>query len=504
MLKTFSLRDARRAAHRLRAARAARPLRGARADRRQGSPTRSSSSSCAPGDVADARRLRDLRRSPSTHGVPGGRLRARRGASGPAASTTTPPTRSASRSGPSAARCSAASRSRSPTGASCSPRSSSGRARPGRTVVYTGDTASGRGRRACSSRAPTLLIHEATFAERRARARAPRPATRPRSQAAEVARDAGVSLLALTHVSPRYLGLRAPRRGARGLPGDRPAARLRRRSRCRSPSAASRRSCKARRAAGAARAEETPAERDAPGFDGRAARYEELRPVDDNWWEVYEALVRLGELRGSRVLEVGCGTGRLAAGARGARRSRASGRSTRPRRWSSRRSRSASTPGSRRAEALPFKAGWFDAVVMRMSLHLARPAARARAGGARAARRRAGSRSRPRIPPASSDVWFTRFFPSVPAIDGARFPSRDELAAELAAAGLRGGRDRAAPPAPRAHARAARSTSSARRRSRPSTCCRPTSTTRASRAPRPSCPTSFEYHFDWLLAGATR
>ena len=48
------------------------------------------------------------------------------------------------------------------------------------------------------------------------------------------------------------------------------------------------------------------------GFDGRAARYEELRPVDDNWWEVFGALVRLGELRGARVLEVGCGTGRLA------------------------------------------------------------------------------------------------------------------------------------------------------------------------------------------------
>ena len=50
------------------------------------------------------------------------------------------------------------------------------------------------------------------------------------------------------------------------------------------------------------------------GFDERAARYDDLRPVDDQWWEVFAALVRIGNLRGSRVLEVGCGTGRLAHG----------------------------------------------------------------------------------------------------------------------------------------------------------------------------------------------
>src|SRR5262245_38457798 len=49
-----------------------------------------------------------------------------------------------------------------------------------------------------------------------------------------------------------------------------------------------------------------------PSFDRCAARYDELRPVDENWWEVFDAIVRLGELRGQRVLEIGCGTGRLA------------------------------------------------------------------------------------------------------------------------------------------------------------------------------------------------
>src|ERR671938_1299532 len=50
-----------------------------------------------------------------------------------------------------------------------------------------------------------------------------------------------------------------------------------------------------------------------PDFGPKAERYDELRPVDDNWWLVFEALVREGDLRGRRVLEVGCGTGRLAA-----------------------------------------------------------------------------------------------------------------------------------------------------------------------------------------------
>ena len=48
----------------------------------------------------------------------------------------------------------------------------------------------------------------------------------------------------------------------------------------------------------------------APDFGSRAA-YDELRPVDDNWWQVYALAERLGDLRGRRVLDVGCRTGRL-------------------------------------------------------------------------------------------------------------------------------------------------------------------------------------------------
>jgi ribonuclease Z len=77
-----------------------------------------------------------------------------------------------------------------------------GEARPGRTVVITGDTAP------CAatveaSRGAELLIHDASFSEEEAQ-RAADTGHSTVGQAAAVAREAGVKMLALVHISSRY------------------------------------------------------------------------------------------------------------------------------------------------------------------------------------------------------------------------------------------------------------------------------------------------------------
>jgi len=79
-----------------------------------------------------------------------------------------------------------------------------GHARPGRKVVLVGDTAPCQATRVAAHQA-SLLIHEATFTDdERERARETGHSTA--REAAELAAEAEVSLLALTHVSPRYAG----------------------------------------------------------------------------------------------------------------------------------------------------------------------------------------------------------------------------------------------------------------------------------------------------------
>ncbi len=173
-----------------------------------------------------------------------------------------------------------------------------------------------------------------------------------------------------------------------------------------------------------------------PSFASVAPRYDELRPVDDSWWEVFDALVELGELRGQRVLEVGCGTGKFA----GALVERAACRvwavDASPEMLAVAR---ADVPGVRfkqaRAEELPFKDGWFERLILRMSLHLLdRPRALAES------RRVLGSGGRIAIatpdPAQLGSSWFDPFFPSLADVDRERLPSRAALEQELVAAGF--------------------------------------------------------------------
>jgi ribonuclease Z len=79
-----------------------------------------------------------------------------------------------------------------------------GEARPGRKVVLSGDTAPCETLRVAAHEAD-LLVHEATFTEdERDRARETSHSTA--AQAARLADEAEVRLLALTHVSTRYAG----------------------------------------------------------------------------------------------------------------------------------------------------------------------------------------------------------------------------------------------------------------------------------------------------------
>ena len=203
MLKTFALRQREVPLTRLRAARAcASSSATSRRVVRQADLPAASSWRCGPARRSSATGYRILV-FPVHHGVSAVGYASTR-TSARASSTPTPPTRSGSRSAPSAARCSAASRSRSPTGASLTPDAVVGAARPGRRIVIPGDTAPVETVRVLAEGAD-VLVHEATFLEEE-RDRAADTLHSTALQAAEIARDAGVRLLALTHVSPRYFG----------------------------------------------------------------------------------------------------------------------------------------------------------------------------------------------------------------------------------------------------------------------------------------------------------
>jgi SAM-dependent methyltransferase len=172
-----------------------------------------------------------------------------------------------------------------------------------------------------------------------------------------------------------------------------------------------------------------------PDFDARARSYDELRPQDERWWELYELLVREAGLGGRRVLDVGCGTGRFAAAL--ASQARVWGIDASPEMVAVARER---VPRSvrlkvARAEEPPFREGWFDRVVYWLVIHLLdRPAALAAAHRLLAEDGRACVVS---FDAAHFDrYWANRFFPSFEPLDRARFPTADELEAELRAAGF--------------------------------------------------------------------
>jgi ribonuclease Z len=91
-----------------------------------------------------------------------------------------------------------------PDGRVLTPDTVLGEPRPGRSIVLPGDTAPVETVRVLAEGAD-VLVHEATFSEEE-RDRAEETLHSTARQAGEIARAAGVRLLALTHVSPRYFG----------------------------------------------------------------------------------------------------------------------------------------------------------------------------------------------------------------------------------------------------------------------------------------------------------
>jgi ubiquinone/menaquinone biosynthesis C-methylase UbiE len=152
-----------------------------------------------------------------------------------------------------------------------------------------------------------------------------------------------------------------------------------------------------------------------------------------------------GDLRGRRVLDLGCGTGRLAA-ALAERGAKVWGVDPSAEMLAQARASVGPRVGLKqgRAETLPFRDGWFERAVLRLVVHLvdrrrALPElARVLAPGGRAL-------IATFAPGHFERYWLVGVFPEVGEIDRERFPEPDALEAELAAAGFTGARTRLLP-----------------------------------------------------------
>jgi ubiquinone/menaquinone biosynthesis C-methylase UbiE len=149
--------------------------------------------------------------------------------------------------------------------------------------------------------------------------------------------------------------------------------------------------------------------------------------------------VREGDLRGRRVLDCGCGTGRLSQALAESEASKVWGVDPEPEMLRVAAGNVQASVGLRagRAEDLPFRDGWFERAVMWLVCHLVdRPLA------FRELHRVLDDDGRLVVvtfdPAHFGEFWLNRYFPSIEAIDRARFPHGDGLRDQLIDAGFGG------------------------------------------------------------------
>ena len=165
------------------------------------------------------------------------------------------------------------------------------------------------------------------------------------------------------------------------------------------------------------------------GFGRLAADYDRLRP---GFKEIEELIVREADLRGRRVLDVGCGTGRFAAWLADEHSARVWGVDREPRMIETAKGRPTNAEFRLAdAERLPFRDGWFERVTMQLVLHhLDRPRALAEV------RRVLADDGRYSCLTFDPDYFhlgnLVQWFPSMLEHDRARFPTESQLRAELA------------------------------------------------------------------------
>lgn len=172
------------------------------------------------------------------------------------------------------------------------------------------------------------------------------------------------------------------------------------------------------------------------GFGRLAKTYDHLRPVDEQWLENVERIVELGDLAGRKIVDIGCGTGRLAVVLASQYGANLTGVDPSPEMLAVAREKEPTADWIvGRAESLPFEDRAFERAVAALVVHhLER--AQAFAEVARVLETNGRFVVSTPDPIGFGGHWLAGLFPSFVEIECTRFPDAETLERELDAAGF--------------------------------------------------------------------